>query len=397
VKKVQEINMRYFMVRYFHKISPNPKDVAGPIGLPESSLHDKTKLGAALRKTGTLMAGARVNLMRSEGEKIVLFPSAPGLTTYWHSIVLTPAQEGPDHIVFHVAEGSHVGWRLGNMTGSDPLLGKSPEKVIAARFLKIKKLYPSVRTKEVLPWGGSEGAFAKHTEAGRVRKMREEAQDLWRSIREREGATDGFTVSGLRDRVRILEEGISKMQPYVEEKTTGAADWQHGWRRELPSAKDRLAYFEERAGAKHERGGNPLVVGSRTKSRSGWGAAGHTTERTPIFNEAGKEIGVIQTRTRKGRILDTMTTHHASRSGVQGMNLAWLERQEAATKHERGGNPRTLSRMYAPGVASGIRPRRTHATPSTYLYGATGAAVKSVQDAQLKAKVDALVGRGRKS
>jgi hypothetical protein len=97
--------------------------------------------------------------------------------------------------------------------------------------------------------------------------MREEAMDLWRSIREREGATDGFTVSGLRDRVRILEEGIRKMQPYVEAGAIGAAEWQHGWKRELPGAIDRLAYFEERA-RKHERGENPSVSGRVSPRRA---------------------------------------------------------------------------------------------------------------------------------
>lgn len=80
-----------YMVRYVHKISPSDKDVMGPVHVPAGAFSNSKTLGAALRKVGVLMAGARVRNFRAEGEKVVIFPSAPGLTTYWHAIILTPA------------------------------------------------------------------------------------------------------------------------------------------------------------------------------------------------------------------------------------------------------------------------------------------------------------------
>jgi hypothetical protein len=80
-----------YMVRYVHKISPSDKDVAGPIHLAASALENKKALGAALRASKTLMQGASVRSFRVESAgKVVVFPSAPGLTTYWYSIILTP-------------------------------------------------------------------------------------------------------------------------------------------------------------------------------------------------------------------------------------------------------------------------------------------------------------------
>lgn len=37
------------------------------------------------------MAGARIRHFRVEGEKVVVFPSVPEMTTYWHAIILEPA------------------------------------------------------------------------------------------------------------------------------------------------------------------------------------------------------------------------------------------------------------------------------------------------------------------
>ena len=80
-----------YMVRYVHKISPSDKDVAGPIHLGAGDLKDKKALGVALRKAHILMQGGSVRSFRIEGGgKVVAFPSVPGLTTYWHAIVLTP-------------------------------------------------------------------------------------------------------------------------------------------------------------------------------------------------------------------------------------------------------------------------------------------------------------------
>ena len=80
-----------YMVRYVHKISPSDKDVAGPVHVPAAALASKKSLGASLRKSGIMMAGASVRSFRVEADgKVAIFPSAPGMTTYWHAIVLTP-------------------------------------------------------------------------------------------------------------------------------------------------------------------------------------------------------------------------------------------------------------------------------------------------------------------
>jgi hypothetical protein len=82
--------MTFYMVRYVHKISPSPNDVMGPVSIPDTATENRVKLGAALRKAKVLARGARVSHFRLEGKKIVVFPSYPGLTTYWHSVILSP-------------------------------------------------------------------------------------------------------------------------------------------------------------------------------------------------------------------------------------------------------------------------------------------------------------------
>jgi len=78
-----------WMVRYIHKISPSDKDVMGPVHIPGGAFSDRKKLGAALRKVKVMMTGASIRSFRTEGNRVVVFPIAPGLTTYWHSIILT--------------------------------------------------------------------------------------------------------------------------------------------------------------------------------------------------------------------------------------------------------------------------------------------------------------------
>lgn len=83
------------------------------------------------------------------------------------------------------------------------------------------------------------------------------------------------------------------------------------------------------------REGSPssgLTLGKPERHRAGFGARQHTVERTPVYNSAGKEIGAVQRRFTKNRAIDSMTTHHASRAGVRGYDLAWLGRQEDAVQ-----------------------------------------------------------------
>lgn len=78
-----------YSVRYVHKISPSPNDVRGEVLLPDSAFSDKRMLARYLRETGVMLKGTCIRDMRVEGDRVVVFPLCPGLSTYWHSIILT--------------------------------------------------------------------------------------------------------------------------------------------------------------------------------------------------------------------------------------------------------------------------------------------------------------------
>ena len=80
--------MAKYSVRYVHKIAPSDKDVGPEVELDDAAFSDWKALGKALREACVLARGGRVNAFRVEGSQVVVFPSVPGLTTYWHSIVL---------------------------------------------------------------------------------------------------------------------------------------------------------------------------------------------------------------------------------------------------------------------------------------------------------------------
>ena len=81
--------MTTFHARYVHKIAPKDTDVSGPHTIPDGAWSDSKTLGKALRCAKVLLPGARVRSFRVEGNKVVVFPTLPGLSTYWHAIVLT--------------------------------------------------------------------------------------------------------------------------------------------------------------------------------------------------------------------------------------------------------------------------------------------------------------------
>lgn len=85
---------RAYAVRYVHKIAPSDKDTKGPVCINDNAFSNSKTLGAALRKAGVLISGGQVRNFRVEGENTIVFPSVPGLTTYWHSIILTPDDDG---------------------------------------------------------------------------------------------------------------------------------------------------------------------------------------------------------------------------------------------------------------------------------------------------------------
>jgi len=80
--------MNRYSVRYVHKIAPSDKDKGPDVDLPGGAFAGSRELGKALRAAGVLLKGARVATFRSEADRVLVFPIAPGLTTYWHCIVL---------------------------------------------------------------------------------------------------------------------------------------------------------------------------------------------------------------------------------------------------------------------------------------------------------------------
>jgi len=107
-----------YMVGYIHKISPSPQDVWGPVCLNDNAFSDGKTLGAALRKAHVLIPGGQVRQFWVEGDRVIVFPSAPGMTTYWHSIILTAGVQGgelseaprtqwPDWMILESVEKGH--------------------------------------------------------------------------------------------------------------------------------------------------------------------------------------------------------------------------------------------------------------------------------------------------
>jgi hypothetical protein len=76
-----------FSVRYIHKISPQPGDVAEPIEVSLDQDINCRSLGKILRDSKILLSGERLNSCRLEDDgRIVAFPQK----SIWHSIILTP-------------------------------------------------------------------------------------------------------------------------------------------------------------------------------------------------------------------------------------------------------------------------------------------------------------------
>jgi hypothetical protein len=80
-----------YSVRFVHKVSSRPQDADGThVWLTPADLANKNALAKALRDQRALVPGARVREYRVQGNGacVVAFPVLPGLTTYWHSLLL---------------------------------------------------------------------------------------------------------------------------------------------------------------------------------------------------------------------------------------------------------------------------------------------------------------------
>lgn len=80
-----------FAVRYVHKVAPRCTDTGPEVCIPANAFSNARTLAAALRSRGVLADNARIREWRVEGDKVVVFPTLPGLTTYWHAVVLQDA------------------------------------------------------------------------------------------------------------------------------------------------------------------------------------------------------------------------------------------------------------------------------------------------------------------
>jgi len=86
-----------YSVRYVHKIASWASPSFGGIDdieLSEEDLASRRALGGALREAGVLISGAQVRDMRRERDRVSVFPSLPGSTTYWHAVILSRV-DGP--------------------------------------------------------------------------------------------------------------------------------------------------------------------------------------------------------------------------------------------------------------------------------------------------------------
>jgi hypothetical protein len=77
--------MAAYRVRFIHRVSPRDTDVRD-VQIPDGAFADRNALGAALRAAGVLNSGHRVRSFRTEGDKVIAFPS--GACNIWQSIII---------------------------------------------------------------------------------------------------------------------------------------------------------------------------------------------------------------------------------------------------------------------------------------------------------------------
>lgn len=79
---------------YVHTVS-GKHDKEGPFYMEDYDLWAgdarNNTVARLLRDSGVLGSGARVREMRVEGDRLLVFPTMPGLTTYHHCVIITRA------------------------------------------------------------------------------------------------------------------------------------------------------------------------------------------------------------------------------------------------------------------------------------------------------------------
>jgi hypothetical protein len=80
---------RTYQVNYIHPISNKGGATLGrDVCLSDSDFADRKALAKVLRESGTLATGTRIVEMRTDGDRTIIFPRCPGMTTYWHAVTL---------------------------------------------------------------------------------------------------------------------------------------------------------------------------------------------------------------------------------------------------------------------------------------------------------------------
>ena len=229
----------------------------------------------------------------------------------------------------------------------------------------------------------------------------EDAQDLWVRTQPLEGvASEGqpdFTLSGLRKRVRILEAGIKEMSRYAKAGVAPAAGWADDWKRELPEVKGRLVRFERRAQLAKAHSAHLAEQLHALVYIVYQGKIGRVVESRSIAEDIARSDY-------KG------VTRLVSRDGLRGLGLDpdrpsdWTSAtrwsRASAARHESGGNPRTKKHPLDAAAVQCIERAAAKTVPSRKRAPFTPAQRSKRRlaplDAGLKARVDALVGRGKK-
>lgn len=120
--------MSKYTVRFVHKISNAGGYTPGDdVELEGGVFSDSKKLAKALRDKRVLLSGARVRNFQVEGSKVVVFPTLPGITTYWHAVVLElvpePAdlrvQDAGSVFLLHPASDAGQDWLDENLGGDE--------------------------------------------------------------------------------------------------------------------------------------------------------------------------------------------------------------------------------------------------------------------------------------
>lgn len=81
--------MAIYSVRYVHKVATSSHNPGGEVDISDNAFSNRNTLAKALRDNSVLVPGTRVREFRVEGDRVVVFPTLPGLSTYWHSVILT--------------------------------------------------------------------------------------------------------------------------------------------------------------------------------------------------------------------------------------------------------------------------------------------------------------------